>query len=186
MPTIVELRSAISKHKDKNCPAFSKLKKAQLLALVKQLGIDVQEVKAPAKKTPKSPPTKKTPKSPPTKKAEDWKEQAFKFNDIDYDPEFNDKEFYYVKITRTFPPTAIEKKTLIDGHINQEQFAPLYEKAHKGKLSESLIKELRSKIRKDPDPILKDILEVNTKVKKKMKKKAPTKKTPAKKAPAKK
>ena len=42
MPTVAQLQSFIRKHKDKNCPAFSKLKKAQLLALVKQLGIDAQ------------------------------------------------------------------------------------------------------------------------------------------------
>jgi hypothetical protein len=77
MPTVAQLQGYIRKHKDKNCPAFSKLKKAQLLALVKQLGIDVQEVKVkpPRKKTVKTrklkaPDQTVTEKATPTPKAD--------------------------------------------------------------------------------------------------------------------
>ena len=65
MPTVTQLQGYIREHKRKNCPAYSKLKKAQLLALAKEFGY-VEELKpktkrkAPAKKTPKQKVTKKT------------------------------------------------------------------------------------------------------------------------------
>ena len=64
MPTVAQLQGYIRDHKRKNCPAFSKLKKAQLLALAKEFGY-VEELKpktkrkAPAKKAPNQKVTKK-------------------------------------------------------------------------------------------------------------------------------
>lgn len=38
MPTVAQLQDYIRDHKQKNCPSYSKLKKAQLLTLAKELG----------------------------------------------------------------------------------------------------------------------------------------------------
>ena len=61
MPTVAQLQSFIRKHKDKNCPAFSKLKKAQLLALAKEFGY-VEELKPKTRKTKKKAPKQKVTK----------------------------------------------------------------------------------------------------------------------------
>ena len=44
MPTVKELQGYIRDHKAKNCPAYSKLKKSQLITLAKEFGY-VQELK---------------------------------------------------------------------------------------------------------------------------------------------
>jgi len=49
MPTVSQLQDYIRDHKQKNCPAYSKLKKAQLLALAKGFGY-VEELKPNTKK----------------------------------------------------------------------------------------------------------------------------------------
>ena len=170
MPTVAELQNTIRKHKDKNCPPTSKLKKTQLLALAKKFGY-VEEVKAPVKKAPaKKAPVKKAPvkKAPAKPKPVDtsWKKQVFKFHNIEFNRVWGGfKEFYDVTITRTFPPSAIEKKALMDGTSNQELYAPRYSSAHRGKLSEVLVEEFIGKIRESYRPILQDILAVNRRMK---------------------
>ena len=155
MPTVAELQNTIRKHKDKNCPPTSKLKKTQLLALAKKFGY-VEEVKAPVKKAPAKPKPVDT----------SWKKQVFKFHNIEFNRVWGGfKEFYDVTITRTFPPSAIEKKALMDGTSNQELYAPRYSSAHRGKLSEVLVEEFIGKIRESYRPILQDILAVNRRMK---------------------
>jgi len=63
MPTVTQLQGYIREHKRKNCPAYSKLKKAQLLALAKEFGY-VEELKPKTGKTRK----KKAPNQKVTKK----------------------------------------------------------------------------------------------------------------------
>ena len=67
MPTVTQLQGYIREHKRKNCRAFSKLKKAQLLALAKEFGY-VEELKPKTGKTKKKAPAKKAPKQKVTKK----------------------------------------------------------------------------------------------------------------------
>ena len=67
MPTVAQLQGYIRDHKRKNCPAYSKLKKAQLLALAKEFGY-VEELKPKTGKTKKKAPAKKAPNQKVTKK----------------------------------------------------------------------------------------------------------------------
>lgn len=127
MPTVEQLRDLVRAHKSKNCPSFSKLKKAQLIALANELGLaeglnNIPEKKRAARKkaaAKKTPAKKAAAKKAPAKKAMP-RNDNIKMDDVaDIMRKLNKTPAKKAPVKKTTAKPKLETSTISKGNITE-------------------------------------------------------------------
>lgn len=111
--TTSQLKDIIRKYKKKNCPAFSRLRKAELISLVNELGLDITLIPKKPKEPKKPKKPKPDPEPKPEPKPEPRKLRTFDKTKLDYDS-LREELLYYTDemFKNTFP--LLKEKDMLD------------------------------------------------------------------------